>query len=60
MGGALKRTGDEIVGRGQDVDTFDKFFKIVQENVRSIYCARVTETEIASIDKKIPKNLKPT
>lgn len=57
IGGCLKRTADRIVAQGQDIDSFQTFLKVLEDNVRRVKICVVTQEEIDSMKAVVPSSI---
>lgn len=53
IGGTIKRTADRLVSEGKDVDTFDRLFQLLKENIHNIDTYAVTDEDIQRVKEKI-------
>uniref|UniRef100_A0A6P7GCH1 Uncharacterized protein LOC114340520 n=1 Tax=Diabrotica virgifera virgifera TaxID=50390 RepID=A0A6P7GCH1_DIAVI len=53
IGGCLKRTADNLVAQGKDLDNFSSLIKELQENCKGISCHTVSGSEIQKIKSEL-------
>lgn len=59
IGGCLKRTADNLVGQGKDIQNFDVLFEQLRENCKEIKCNAISSSDISEKDCLLPVHLKP-
>ncbi|GBO14314.1 hypothetical protein AVEN_30117-1 [Araneus ventricosus] len=58
VGGCLKRIADSLVGRGKDMNNFNRLTDELAANSKKINVIKIAAESIESVDKLLPKKLK--